>query len=577
METLASELQKQINSLLNDNTELNLKLSQLEQNEQNLKSENNNLRKENRKIKNEIEKLTNKNIKLKDDKNELEKENRKLKSENKKLENENFRLNQLLNISSRTASLPPSQDAEWVEDTNVYSERSQKTTTKPVGGQEGHKKNSLPKFKDEEVTEHKEHKLGNCPCCGGDNLVLLGEETRDEKDYEMLLKNIRHHGYKYKCSSCGKIVKSDILKTLHGENQYGANTQALALSLLDYGDVSYKRTKELIKGITNDEISLSEGYIAKLPKRASNSLKEFILDAENKIINSAIVQHDDGIIKIGKKEEDKKEELNSLIEKSKKDLTEDDINKMGDEIKKNFKGVFRAYTNGDVKLYKAHTNKSADTYEEDNILNRLSSNTIVVHDHMKYNYNKKFNFQNAECNIHAIRKCRGVDANTQHEWPDLIINLLESYHHKRKGLKEKGICHFESADLENLNSSYDRIIENGLIECDQFSHKDIYKVESNLLNFFKNYKDEVLRWSINFSIPFTNNLCETMIRLVKSKMKISYFFKNIESAQYYANLITYTETCSNFGISRYKAIGRLFNNNPYSISELYKLKETQVA
>jgi hypothetical protein len=58
-------------------------------------------------------------------------------------------------------------------------------------------------------------------------------------------------------------------------------------------------------------------------------------------------------------------------------------------------------------------------------------------------------------------------------------------------------------------------------------------------------------------------------------MKISYSFKNIESAQYYADIITYTETCFNFGVNRYEAIERLFNDNPYSIEELYKLIEPQ--
>ena len=82
-------------------------------------------------------------------------------------------------------------------------------------------------------------------------------------------------------------------------------------------------------------------------------------------------------------------------------------------------------------------------------------------------------------------------------------------------------------------------------------------------------------WSKNFSVSFTNNLCEAMIRLVKSKMKISYSFKNIESAQYYADVITYTETFFNFGINRYEAIERLFNDVPYTIDELEKIKKSQ--
>ena len=48
-------------------------------------------------------------------------------------------------------------------------------------------------------------------------------------------------------------------------------------------------------------------------------------------------------------------------------------------------------------------------------------------------------------------------------------------------------------------------------------------------------------------------------------MKISYSFKNIESARYYADIITYTETCFSFEINRYQAIKRLFEDNPYTL------------
>ena len=156
-----------------------------------------------------------------------------------------------------------------------------------------------------------------------------------------------------------------------------------------------------------------------------------------------------------------------------------------------------------------------------------------------------------------------------------IVRILKKNNQKRDKLISKDINHFEEDELEYLNTTYDKIIEDGIIECNNFRHKNVYQDESNLLEFFKNYKEEILMWSKNFSVPFTNNLCEAMIRLVKSKMKISYSFKNIESAQYYADVITYTETCFNFGINRYEAIERLFNDSPYTIDELEKIKKSQ--
>ena len=567
METSLGRLQKQNDKLSKDNI-------RLRDNNDVLKAENYQLRKRIEKKDKDLEDKIAKEVKKALD-NFESKQIGELTEENNKLRERIFRLEQMLNISSENSSLPPSQDAIWHKDNKVYDSRSQKETTKKIGGQKGHKKHKLEKFDDDEITEIKDYKLDKCSKCNSDDLTFIGVETRDELDFDIVIKKTRYNFYKYQCNNCGEIIMCDIPQNLCAENQYGSKTQALGLALVDFGDVSYKRTRDIINGLTGGEINPSEGYLAKLPKRASQKLKKFVFDAEENIIKSPVVQHDDGVIKIGKKEKDKEDELAVLINKSKEELTEDNIKKLNEEIKKNFKGVIRAYTDGLIKLYKAHTDKSADTYKDDNILNRLTADTIVVHDHMKYNYNDLFKFKNAECNIHPIRKSRSVKVNTQHKWPDKISELLESYNNKRDELIKAKIDHFDKQDLSDLNNNYDQIISDGIVECNKFVHKNLYKDETNLLEFFKNYKEEILMWTKNFSVPFTNNLCETMIRLVKSKMKISYSFKNIESAQYYADIITYTETCFNFGVNRYEAIERLFNDNPYSIEELYKLIEPQ--
>jgi len=51
-------------------------------------------------------------------------------------------------------------------------------------------------------------------------------------------------------------------------------------------------------------------------------------------------------------------------------------------------------------------------------------------------------------------------------------------------------------------------------------------------------------------------------------MKISYQFKNLTYAEYFANIMTYTEICGKFGINKVVAIRRLFDNNPYTDKEL---------
>ena len=59
------------------------------------------------------------------------------------------------------------------------------------------------------------------------------------------------------------------------------------------------------------------------------------------------------------------------------------------------------------------------------------------------------------------------------------------------------------------------------------------------------------------------------MRTIKSKQKISGQFKNIDTAQYYADIKTYIETCRKSGINEYYALQRLSNGNPLTVEEIF--------
>ena len=58
----------------------------------------------------------------------------------------------------------------------------------------------------------------------------------------------------------------------------------------------------------------------------------------------------------------------------------------------------------------------------------------------------------------------------------------------------------------------------------------------NLLIRLHKFKDDVLRFLIDFEVPFTNNLAEQALRMMKVKMKISGAFRTFEGAQAFAVL-----------------------------------------
>lgn len=221
----------------------------------------------------------------------------------------------------------------------------------------------------------------------------------------------------YECHHCHKRFKVSIPESLKEDNQYGASIQAMAAVMTNEGYVSMNRTSEIMSYITDNEINLSHGYIAKVNKRLASRLKDFYNDLKQEVIHQSAVHWDDTVISIG-----------------------------GNN------SVFRFYGNEKHAMYYAHANKDMDSLDDDGILIFLDKDT-VAHDHLTLNYKKKFDFQNAECGIHLIRRLEKSKETTHHEWQESMAGLLLAANEANN--KDSGI------DVDQLHNDYDKLIELG--------------------------------------------------------------------------------------------------------------------
>lgn len=454
------------------------------------------------------------------------------------------RLKALLNMDGTNSGISTSKTPL---NKNKIIPSSREKSDKSIGGQKGHPKHKLEKFKDEEVTEIEKHDLTECPKCGG-TLEKIAEIYKDELSYKVVPIKRRHVFERYKCSCCKNEVHEEIPVRLKEENQYGSEVQALALSLGNEGNVSINKICRLIKGITHNEICPSEGYIAKLQKRASKKLEKFNEDVFKELLKQDIVNWDDTVIMVDKK-----------------------------------RACFRFYGTNKLALYKAHLQKNKDGVDEDGLLNTLSANVKVVHDHNIINYNQDYSFINVECNEHLKRDLQKCFDNTQHDWAKKLKELIQKAIHDRKTIINKlsesneenklinlGKISFDQDYLIAFDTSFNDYILDGIAINKNSKNHYYYKDELALINRILDYKENYFMWLYDFSIPPDNNLSERSLRGIKSKMKISGQFQNIKNAEFHANIKTYIETCYRNDINPTDALISLMEDRPLELSEIIK-------
>jgi len=446
------------------------------------------------------------------------------------LKKEVARLTSVLSNDASNSGIPTSKT---MIGHRKYIPNSREKTDKKIGGQLGHKKHKLNKFNDDEITETVVVSPKTCPKCNSKNIKELETfKSKDETDYDVKVIKRRYKFNDCTCKDCNNYFHVPIPNELKEENQYGTTVQSLAVCLNNEIYTPFNKVVKLISGITNNEINISEGYIAKLQKMASENLEAFVNQAREYFPKQECYGWDDGVIDVN---------------------TQD--------------ATLRIYCTDTVSLFFAHEKRNKETIDEDGILSATTHNTTVMHDHYLYNYNDKFNYKNVECLSHILRRLKKMKNDTKHDWCDKLKKFLSDINYDRNKLLDENKEKFEKSYLEKISNEYDEIINKGYAEKDDI--ENYFKDEElTLLKDLKKYKKNYLLWCYNFKLPSTNNNCERNIRPVKSKMKISGHFKNITNARYYATIRSYIETCKRNGINIIDACARLMSDNPYSLDEI---------
>ena len=192
-----------------------------------------------------------------------------------------------------------------------------------------------------------------------------------------------------------------------------------------------------------------------------------------------------------------------------------------------------------------------------------------MHDHNIVNYNDRFSYQNLECNSHLQRDNQKNLDDTQHtEWGELKELIAEAIKEKKEQEK-KGKTAFELEYIEEFDRKLQTILKQVEEKAEENQSRYSGPPERALVKRIQEYKEEYFAWMKDFSLPTTNNLSERSLRGAKSKQKASGQFTSVETANNYAVIRTYIETCRRNGMNEITALSRLCSGNPVTVSELF--------
>ena len=453
----------------------------------------------------------------------------------KELKNRIAHAEALLNRDGNNTGKPTSQTPI---NKNKVIPNSRRSSGKPKGGQTSHKKAALEAPNESEITDVIGHPLQDdevCPKCGLADCTPTGEsEVKYEYDVHINVLKTRHEFYYYECDNCGTVFRSWIPPALKEKVQYGGGLQALALSLTNTVNASMNKVSMFLSGITGGELTPCEGYVAKLQDRAAKGLLSFREDLKLLLVTRRIIYWDDTVIMI-------------LAERA----------------------CFRFYGDETIAYYTAHAHKNMEGLDDDNVLNLLTADTKTMHDHNTVNYNKKYSFENIECNQHLQRDCQKNTDDTGHKWSERLKEHISNTIKNRNDAIACGKESFDCSYIGQFHKKVDEILSNGRTENEADSGNYGASFEKTLLNRLEKYRRNYFLWVEDFSLPTTNNLAERGLRGVKSHMKISGQFESVAAADNHALIRTYIETCRRNGINEIDALERLCAGNPYSVDEVF--------
>ena len=431
-----------------------------------------------------------------------------------------------LNQNSTNSSKPPSSDVF------PRAQSPRKSNGKKAGGQKGHKGKGFKITQPSDIVVS--HNPVPCAHCAHADACTAPKEIGDrryEVDIEIKPIITEHQKVRVHCPWADEIITGNFPAGITSTVQYGANLEALAVSLNTLGMVSINRTHEILKGVFG--FPISTGTIATMVKNCAHTVSKTVSNLKKVILGETLIHCDETSIKVNKK-----------------------IRWAHIACTKNITCIF------------IEGNRGQNGMDAVGILPKYIG--TAIHDCWSP-YFKYDSIRHGLCGAHLIRELIAVTENTRQEWAEKLMNLILELKATKDELLSQDKYVAPLHVWEEYSRKYDEILreaqaQNPIPEKDpnKKGRPKKGKVRA-LIDRLVLRKDQWLLFFTDFTVPFTNNQAERDFRVFKLKQKASGSFRTEEGANDFATITSFVSTARKRGISPFVAIRDALLNQPFAV------------
>lgn len=181
----------------------------------------------------------------------------------------------------------------------------------------------------------------------------------------------------------------------------------------------------------------------------------------------------------------------------------------------------------------------------------------IVHDHWKSYYAHMSGVDaHALCGAHHLRELKAIEEIEKEPWACAMSVLLNSANQLKSAAQGRGETELPASVHHSILTKYMAILTEGLAfheRQDPLARRPgargrkAKRPGHNLLVRLRDYRDDVLRFLTDFTVPFTNNQAERDLRMMKLRMKISGTFRTLEGAEVFADIRSVISTVRKHG------------------------------